>query len=335
MGDVAVIRSPSLAGRSACAWVRRKGGVLAVAVCLAYAPAAEVWLKDGGHLVGDVIRADGHVIVRTGSLGEVRVPVANVIRVNGETPVETAKPPLPPPKPPPPRPPPWKFRIEAGYFSQSVNVSTRRLSLGANAQRTFGKNACELNLRRLDAKTGAVRIENRDEASFRWRREMSAKYFLQEVSSYLRDGIRGIRAQYEQTLDTGYRLLQRPRVSASIGLGLVGQHRQMSVQQPEGTGFLGQVFGELGWQINERFRLTLNGRLQSLLNEFGSFPNSQGVPVNGAQGRYFYQHNTALNSKVTERITAGVSHEEICDTTIANPDLRRDRRFTFNLGLNF
>jgi putative salt-induced outer membrane protein YdiY len=299
------------------------------------APAAEVWLKDGGHLVGDLVRADGVLIVRTGSVGEVRVPLANVVRVNGETPPAPSKPPPPPPQPVQAKPPPWKFRLEAGYFSQSVNVSTRRLSLSANAQRTVGKNAYQIDLRRLDARTGSVQVENRDDMSFRWRREMSAKFFLQEVSSYLQDGIRGIRAQFEQTLDTGYRFKQGPRVNASIGLGLVGQHRQMSNLQPEGTGFLGQVFSEFGWQINERFRLTLNSRFQSLFNEFGSFPNTQGVPISGAQGRYFYQYNLGLNSKVTERITAGVSHEEIYDTTIANPALRRDQRFTFNLGLNF
>jgi putative salt-induced outer membrane protein YdiY len=331
MRKAAAIRLRPMSGRLPRPRLRRWSGLLAAVGWIVGAPAAEVWLKDSGHLVGDLARAEGLLIVRTGSVGEVRVPLENVVRVSGESPPAPAKPPPPVQS----KPPPWKFRLEAGYFSQSVNVSTRRLSLSAHAQRTAGKNDYQIDLRRLDARTGSVQVENRDDMSFRWRREVSAKLFLQEVSSYLQDGIRGIRAQFEQTLDTGYRFMQGPRVNASIGLGLVGQHRQMSILQPEGTGFLGQVFSEFGWQINERLRLTLNSRFQSLFNELGSFPNTQGVPVSGAQGRYFYQYNLGLNSKVTERITAGVSHEEIYDTTIANAALRRDQRFSFNLGLNF
>lgn len=348
----AVRQRPLTGGAGGIRLRRAKEVALAWVVALGSAQAGEVWLQDGGHLVGEVSRAEGHVIVRTASLGELRVSEAHVLRVEEDPPrPDGAAAPLPPPEPQPappppapepappppaaaPKPPPWSYHIEAGYFNQSVNVVTRSLSLSASAQRTVGKNAYSVSLRRLEAKSGAVQSEERDELNARWRREMSARLFVQEVTSYVRDGIRGIKAQYEQTVDTGYRVVQRPRFDFSMGLGLVGQHREV-VGQPGGTGFLGQIFGEMGWQINERFRFTLSSRFQSLFNEYGSFPNTHGVPVNGSQGRYFYQFNAALSTKVTERISAGVRHEGFYDTTIADPSLRRDRRFTFNLGLNF
>ncbi|MBE7539378.1 MAG: DUF481 domain-containing protein [Opitutaceae bacterium] len=216
-----------------------------------------------------------------------------------------------------------------------MNIVTRRISLAANAQRTIGRNSLEANIQWVDSRIGTILVEKRDEASFRWRRDMSARYFFQEVTSYLKDGIRRIDAQYEQSVDGGYRLLQRPRLNALIGLGLVGQERQMAIPQPEGVGLLGQFFVESNWQMTTRMSFDMTGRIQSRLTPFGAFPNPQGIPAGNEYGRYFYQYNLKLNNKLRDNITLGVSREQIHDSSIANPAFRRDQRITVNLGLNF
>jgi hypothetical protein len=305
--------------------------------------AAEVWLKDGGHLLGEIVRQGDQITVRSASLGEVRVPVASVARIVGEPPLPAA-----PPKAPDaaesatkpadtsvkPKQPPWKYRLDFGYFSQSINVSTVRFSVGANAQRKVGKNAYELNARWIYAETGSLKTEDRDEASFRWRRDASGRFFLQEVSSYVKDGILGIDVQFDQTLDCGYKVLQSGPRTASIGLGLVAQYRRIPVQ-PEGTGYFGQMFGEFQWKFNDRFSMIHTGRTQHLFNELATVSNSQGAVVRGTQGRYLYRYNLTFNGKVTDKITAGTGYEMLYDTTLSNPVLRRVERLTFNVGLTF
>jgi putative salt-induced outer membrane protein YdiY len=312
---------------------------------------AELHFSNGDKLTGEVIRRDdGKIHFRSPVLGDLIIAESEAVIIEApETPVESLAG-LPPAieqvrlrdaestrpdvvKAPPP--PAWKGKVEFGYHNQTGRASVLNYSTRAEAERTNGINSYRLSARYLYGKSADVLSTDRQDASFRWRHEINAKFFGQAVTSYTSDKVTRIDLNAEQNAGIGYKLVQTERQKASIGGGLTVQVREAEGIE-QGLSYLGEFFQDYTYKLNGR--LTFLQDLNALYSPDGrarSIAAGLTTQLDDEAENYKVRFNSTLQGKLSEHISLNLRYEYEYDNAIINKDGRSDQRVTSSVGYSF
>ena len=325
------------------------------------AGSAELHLNNGDRITGDVVlRVDGKIHFRSPILGDLVVAETDAAVIEEpDTPVESLAglpPPEPKPKstpatadtgsrvaavplappPPAPKPPRWKGKLEFGFSNQSGRTEALNMSVRTEAELKKTLNHYRANARFLYGKTGNIISSNRRDASFRWRREISERIFTQTVSSYTDDRVAGIDLNLEQNGSVGYQFLRSDNHTGSMGGGLTVQYRD-AIGVETAINYLGEFFQDYTYKINGR--LSFSQAVNALYS-----PDSQARSITAGTSvknltqeaeNYKVRFNSALQGKMSERISLNLRYEYEYDNAINNPAARTDQRITSSVGYAF
>jgi putative salt-induced outer membrane protein YdiY len=311
----------------------------------------ELHLRNGDRLTGTLVgRADGKILFRSPILGDISIPEdQGVIVDTPDTPVESLAG-LPPaaatlPKPtssasvtPGEQPPknPWKGKLEMGFNQQSGRTDTVQLSLRADAEKKAGINSYRFEGRALYSEQYQQTTSDRYDGQFRWRHELSQRVFSQALSSYQKDRVKQIFNNIEQNVGLGYRLFERPRHSANVGAGATGQYRS-ALGVESGVTYLGEVFEDYTYKLTGRLTILQDANI-SYSPETRSRYTLTGqnyIPTDDSAANYRLRFNTALQGKVSERVSLNLRFEYEFDNAILDPKAKADQRITTSLGYAF
>lgn len=323
--------------------------------------AAELHLNNGDRITGEVVmRVDDKIHFRSPILGDLVVAETDAAVIEEpDTPVESLAglpPPEPKPKstpatadtgsrvaavplappPPAPKPPRWKGKIEFGFSNQSGRTDALNLSVRTEAELKKDLNHYRANARFLYGKTSDIVSSNRRDGSFRWRHEISERIFTQSLSSYTDDRVAGIDLNLEQNGSVGYQFLRTDRHTGSLGAGLTVQYRD-AVGVETAFNYLGEFFQDYTYKINGR--LSFSQAINALYS-----PDSQARSISTGTSvsnltqeaeNYKVRFNSALQGKMSERISLNLRYEYEYDNAINNPAARTDQRITSSVGYAF
>lgn len=316
--------------------------------------ATELHLQNGDRITGEVTRrAEGKIYFQSPVLGLLIVNETDAIVIEvPETPVESLAG-LPPSieqvklKEADPQKPTakrlvdskhkWKGKLEFGYQTQSGRSSVLNYSARGEAEKTKGVDNYRFSARYLYGETSDVATTDRQDASFRWRHEMSDRVFGQTLSSYTSDRIKGIDLNVEQNAGLGYKFLQRERQKASIGAGITMQYREADGIE-KGLNYLGEFFQDYTYKLNGRLTFlqdfnalySPNGRARSITASAAT-----GLSLNDEAENFKIRFNSTLQGKLSERISLNLRYEYEYDNAILDKNERADRRVTSSLGYSF
>ncbi len=238
-------------------------------------------------------------------------------------------------KPPPP-PPRWRTIVESGISLQSGRTDRTDVNLRAESTFKRRRNEFRLQARYLYSKANHTLTSERTEGSFRWRRELSRRWFAQTSTSYYSSAIKGIDHNVDQNLGVGYRLAKSDRFSASIGAGIIGQYREVLAASPE-TGVFGELFQDIALKLSPRLELgeelaanySPNGRGIRIL------PSGQVQIINTNVTNYTVTLKSFLRGKITETLSLALRYERDFDNTYMNGSEKTDQRVTTTVGYSF
>ncbi|MFI5357567.1 MAG: DUF481 domain-containing protein [Opitutales bacterium] len=324
--------------------------------------AAELQLTNGDRITGEVVqRQDGMIYFRSPILGEITVAETDAIVIDTpETPVEslTGLPPSPAAAGSTQANPTvaspgktagtkkmvpelavvskWRGKLEFGFTDQTALTSVTNLSFRVEADRKNGPNNYTVTSRYLYGKTNQIVSADRQDASFRWRRDISSTLFVQSQTSYTRDLMSQINIDLEQNESIGYQILKSPAQKVSVGTGLTAQYRDAAGVVP-GLNYLGEVFQDYTYKINGR--LTFIEGLNALYSPASRFRMvTTGVnPTNidSSAQNYKFQFNSTLQGKMSERISMNLRYEYEYDNAILQTLGRTNQRITSSVGYSF
>ncbi len=224
-----------------------------------------------------------------------------------------------------PSTPPWKGKVEFGFKQQSGRSDRLDFDIRADAERKVGLNSYRANTRMIYGKLNGRVNTDRHEASFRWRHDFSKTVFSQTVTTYYGDEVKLINHNYEQNVGFGYRLLDRTAHIMNAGVGVTGQYRENANASTDGY-ILGEFFEDYTFKINGRF---------TLLQDFLAQWSSKAPAGNPNVQNYKLRFNTALQGRVTNRLSMNLRFEYEFDNAITNRDARVDQRISSSLGYAF
>lgn len=316
------------------------------------ASAVELHLQNGDRITGDFVeRRDGHIVFSSPLLGIIKVPEAMGVLVDApETPVESLAG-IPPAESMLPRssdsPTPrtnsqepkrgaWRGKVEFGFLQQTGRNDSLQASLRGEAERTSGPDNYRFEGRALYATQYERTSSDRYDGLFRFRHELSKRIFAQAQTSYTKDRVKLIEHNVEQNFGVGYKFIQRPRHEASIGGGLTGQYRKAEGIET-GTNYLGELFQDYSYKLTGRMTITQDANLTYSPETRGrttSIPPG-GIAIDDSATNYRLRFNSALQGKVSDRISLNLRFEYEFDNAILDPKAKVDQRITSSIGYGF
>jgi len=303
--------------------------------------ADELYLPNGDHLTGQLVRrGEGKIYFRSAFLGEITVAENDAVVVEAALPAakrsSDGKSAAPGTAEQTPQPGLWKAKVEFGFLSQSGRVDTQNLHLRANVERTEGRDSYRFDGRYLYLKSNGVLSADRDDLSFRWRRELSGRVFVQALTTYGRDNVKLIDYDYTQNIGMGYKLVQRAQQTVSVGSGVAAQYRS-AFGIENGLTCLGQVFEDYVYKINDRLSLTQESDAQYSPASSGRFTvaNGQLVPAGSEAQNYKLGFHSALQGMITKALSLNLRFEYEYDNAVLDRAARADQRVTSTLGYSF
>lgn len=328
---------------------------LVILTCLFLPPSAvfsaELLLNNGDRISGQFLRrADGRIYFRSPLLGDISVPESKAVVVEApETPVESLSG-LPPggvaatPSDESSStavsttriPPAWRGKIEFGAQDTTGRTDSLSLTLRGDAEKKSGANSYRADARFLYGKQEESLSSDRYDATFRWRHELSERVFGQSQTKFTRDRVKRIDQNWEEGAGFGYRLVNRPRNAVNVGAGITLQYREADGID-SGLDYLGEIFQDYTYKLTGRVTLHQDANvLYSPLTQ-NRYTTVNGVILQTDQDaqNYRIRLNTALQGKISERLSFNVRFEYEYDNAILDPEAKVDRRITTTLGLGF
>ncbi len=340
---------------------------LAAAALLAFAApravrADELILKNGDRLTGTVIkRENGKIYFHSDLLGELVAP-ENVVTIvkTPPSPMAQALAGLPPKSPGSPQtveavhslgPLPWLVRpflilrpvvtkwtgkVEFGYGNELNTSRTITTNLSAEAERNVGPDDIRFKGSYLYASTATVPTTDQDEIDFRWRHNLSERWFTQATTSDSSDKIRLINTDIEQTADIGYKIFATARQTADIGGGAMLQYFD-ATGVDKGSDYLGNAFQDYSYKINGRYTLTEDATIQYSPEERGrsGFVTDLSTPVNTQSRNYDYKFGATLQGKINNHLSLNLHFQYEYDNAVLDPHARADQHILSTVGYGF
>jgi putative salt-induced outer membrane protein YdiY len=297
-------------------------------------------LRNGDRVSGELLRrADGKIFFRSPVLGEIAVDETDAVVVEEpDTPVESlvGLPPVKPidftpddsdspnaVKPSIPAKERWRARIEFGYQQQSGRSEATTFSFRTDAEHTKDTLNTKASGRMLYGKQDSSVSTERYDASLRFRYELSKHAFAQSLSSYSSDRIKKIDFNFEENIGAGYRLFKSVRHEANAGLGITFQAREANGITEE-TKMLGELFQDYTYRFSGRLTFLQDANIlyspKYVSNGESDMPN------------YRIRFNTALQGKISERVSLNLRYEYEFDNTVPYTAEKQDQRITSSIG---
>lgn len=319
----------------------------AVTISLAPARAATVLrLKNGDRISGEVMQqTEERIHFRSPILGEIFVLKTDATVVNEpDTPVESLAGIAPvahsptPTQTPEPKPASsigpgektaeapkrdWRAKVEFGFFQQTGRRDLMTFSTRLDAEHQKGPNDSKFIARMLYGEQDEKISSERYDASARYRRELSKRTFGQSLTSYTTDRVKKIDINFEENLGAGFRMFKSKTHSANLGLGTTMRMREANGVE-EGTSFLGEFFQDYTYRLNGRLSF-----LQDTNVLYTPRPTSNGERD---VTNFRFRFNTALQGKMTERVSLNLRYEYEYDNTAPFDAEKRDQRITSSIG---
>lgn len=331
-------------------------------------------LKNGDRLTGEIVReADGKMIVRTEAMGVIAVTKGAIEKVVAVSAVlggsEVAKPaaqsqpvPAPAPKPPPPPaaavakapvPPSapaaapqrktwgqiWratKGSMEASFNDQTGRHTSKNLTLRGDLDYVDGLNRYHIDGRYYYGKYDGYLHSDRRDTSFRWRRDLTKRYFFQSTTSHTLDNVKLIDFNLEQNLGLGWAAISDKRQDLNFVAGATGQSRKAFGQDTD-TIALAELSQQYSLKLNDRltFRHDASAQYSSVSRSPYVLINGQMIPSNTEAENYRLRLNVALQGKLTERISMTLRYEYEYDNVVQAANLKSDQRTSTSVGYHF
>ena len=316
------------------------------APALASAGSTVLRLNNGDRITGELLRrVEGRIFFHSPILGEISVAESEAtIIVEPDTPVESLAgiPPVRPAVPSTPPTPPtetgakvaektavagkkedWRMKIEFGFFQQSGRRDLTTFSTRFDAERQKGSDDAKISSRMVYGEQDDKISSERYDASFRYRRELSKHAFAQSLSSYMTDRVKKIDVNFEENLGAGFRVIKKKAHAVNVGMGTTVRMREANGVEEE-TSFLGEFFQDYTYRLNGRLSF-----LQDTNVLYSPRPTSNGeTDVNNYRVRF----NSALQGKVSERVSLNLRYEYEYDNTVPFGGEKKDQRITTSLG---
>ena len=317
------------------------------APALALAANTVLRLQNGDRITGELLRkSEGKIYFQSPLLGEISVPETEAtVVVESGTPVESLAG-IPPVKPTPPattntptrsaepsskvaeKAPDalkgnWRMKAEFGFYQQTGRRDLTTFSTRVDSEYKKGPNDAKATTRMLYGEQDDAVATERYDASFRYRRELSKRAFAQSLTSYTADRVKNIDLNLEENLGAGFRVIKKAAHSVNVGLGTTMRMREANGVEEE-TSFLGEFFQDYTYQLNGRLSF-----LQDTNVTYSPRPTSNGERD---VANYRFRFNSALQGKVTERVTLNLRYEYEYDNTIPYDAEKMDQRITSSVG---
>ncbi|MDR1790038.1 MAG: DUF481 domain-containing protein [Opitutaceae bacterium] len=315
--------------------------------------------KNGDALTGEVKAVDaanGTLTLATASLGTLVIKQSELKVVPpapapqtaaapapakpAPAPTAAAKPPATTGKntPPAPKPPaPVKGKFEVGVTLNRGRTDLSNIYLLGELSRASGNSQHRLYARYFYGEQNNVTSNDRLDAWYRYRYEISGGVrFLQSQTTYFRDVIADISANYEQNISIGQRLVNnaRKRHTLNAGLGLTGRYRETDSENAETL--LAELFQDYTCKFSNTISLVQNFSFQYAPDAL-SRSQYMGTTYATRDGATIYKFKfyAGLTGKLSPKFTFNLRLEYEYDNAIADAALRENERLIATLGYSF
>lgn len=218
----------------------------------------------------------------------------------------------------------WRSRIDFGLTFEESERDRTDFSLRAETERKWESQSLRLTGRydyseRDSAEGVPRRVTDRYSASARWRWDLASWLFFQANSNFLRDQVREVDNQFQQSAGLGWRYLDGDRFRGTLTPSISARFQQVAFE--EGTWEpLGTVFQDFRFIITERLSFTEEA-------EFSINPDNP--------EEFTYEINNRLEAKLTAYLNATLRYELEFDNTLPEDIEKLTRRLVVGLGVAF
>ena len=217
----------------------------------------------------------------------------------------------------------WDSNLFLGFNIQSGEREKQDISFRYDSQYETEKSEFKLDARYSYGfqKDNGRKTKNSDRysATFRWRRDLSERLFLQTTSDILKDLVKDIDEEYNQSVGAGWRILNKPRMKASITPAATARYQVLSGRAKE-IDFLTTVFQDFSLQLNEKFTFYEE-------TNFSIDPSDTNV--------FSYEMLTKFEARISKRMNFNIRWEFDFDNNLAPGVDNSQQRFLFGLELDF
>ena len=217
----------------------------------------------------------------------------------------------------------WDSNLFLGFNIQSGEREKQDISFRFDSEYTTEKSEFKLDARYSYGfqKDNGRKTKNshRYSATFRWRRDLSERLFIQTTSDILKDLVKDIDEEYNQSVGAGWRILNKPQMKASITPAATARYQVLSGRAKE-IDFLTTVFQDFNLQLNENFTLYEE-------TNFSIDPSDTNV--------FSYEILTKFEARISKRMNFNIRWEFDFDNNLAPGIDNSQQRFLFGLELDF
>lgn len=214
----------------------------------------------------------------------------------------------------------WSVHIELSYVNTSGNVNTQTLSQKLEIKREGKINRFYLKNSALYATQERRETANRLEASARWERLLTDRFFLFLTSGYERDKFSGYEYKLSGGPGAGYDLVKTDRHELKLLLSTPYYYNKL-----EGDGV--DNYGAAKLELYYQWRIYDNLKLKESANYFINLSDTQ---------TYFVNSETSLEVKINDYVSLGVSYKLAYQNKPPEPGIKRtDTTFSTSLIVDF
>jgi len=218
----------------------------------------------------------------------------------------------------------WKTSLNLGYKLTEARDDRTDLNLRFETTRRTERGEYRVTGRYdfadiTNANGNTYTATDRMQAGVRLRRDLSSRYFVQANSRYLADAVARIDRELEQSIGLGWRLLDSPKLRATVTPSATIQNQELAGQLSRWE-YHAKVFQDFRFRINDRFTFYEEA-------DFSMSPENQ--------RDYQASFNARLEAKLTTTVAADMRYELELDNTITSTTERTQSRVLFTLGLRF
>jgi putative salt-induced outer membrane protein YdiY len=230
----------------------------------------------------------------------------------------------------------WKGKVELGSVQQTGRADTLSYNARAEVEKNVRRHALRGNARVLYAEQNKRVSADRQDASVRWRYQLSKRTFAQAQTTYYADEITQIETNLEQNAGLGYRLLDLPGHTLNVGGGATAQYRDWNAGT-NGAAPYAEIFQDYTFKVNDRITF-----IQDAVAQYSPSDRAFNLPYRGTtvatnpdEQNYKVRLNGTLQGKVTEKISVNLRFEFELDNAIKLESARETQRITSAIGYAF
>lgn len=218
----------------------------------------------------------------------------------------------------------WRTSLHLGYRLSEALIDREDLNLRFETSRRTESGEYRFTGRYDYADTTdqagvTSRAADRLQGGARLRHDLAPRVYLQANTRYLADAVARIDRELEQSVGVGWRLVDSPKVRATVTPSATLQNQEIA-NQVSRWNTNATLFQDFRFKINERFTFYEEA-------DFSVSPEDR--------EDYQVRFNARLEAKLSSAIAADLRYELDIDSTISSTSERSQSRVLFTLGLRF